>query len=130
MPVSEAIRYRKCAQLAERQLEEARDEIERLQKELNLVRNNNRVEALLREADAIDMGAAKLLTEAALYAMDEPDVVQAVEDLKRHKPYLFKPNPDRHTEGDLTDLQQASDIAKQSGDRRDLLRYLRLKRRP
>lgn len=92
---------------------------------------------LLRDADAIDVDAAHLLTEAALAAMDEPDLEQAVRDLKRTRPYLFRNRP-RPSVGqsprgtsDGTAGPRADDAAAEAaatGHRRDLLRYLRLRR--
>ena len=93
---------------------------------------------MLAEADAIDIDAARLLTEAAVQSMDEPDVTEAVEDLRRHKPFLFHPDSSEADglalapmiEGHDDPLAQAAEQAQHSGDRRDLLRYLRLRRRP
>ena len=84
------------------------------------------------------MDAARLLTEAAVQSMDEPDVAEAVQDLRRHKPFLFYPDASAaeglalapQIEGADDPLARAAEQAQHSGDRRDLLRYLRLRRRP
>lgn len=109
------------------QLDEARATIAALER-------RQRIDDLLREADAIDLEAARLLTELAVSRMDEPDVALAVRDLRRHKPYLFRAAsptggmPARHEEGVSDPAEDAAQDAAASGDRRDLLRYLRLKR--
>ena len=74
-----------------------------------------------------------MLTEAVVAQMDEPDVASAVEELRRRKSFLFT-TPRRtsamsgHTEPVDDPLADAAEQARVSGDRRVLLRYLRLKR--
>lgn len=90
------------------------------------------IDALLRESEAIDLEAARLLTEVAVASMAEPDVQAAVSDLRRRRPYLFR----NRGPGALAMSAQANDDpaddagqrAAQTGSRRDLLRYLRLRR--
>ena len=117
----------------ERELGEARRTIEALER-------RQRVDALLVEAEAVDLEAARLLTERAVEQMDEPDVSAAVEELRRHRPYLFRRREGgagggggvmaaREEEGDGGEVSQAAAEAAASGDRRALLRYLRLRRR-
>lgn len=145
VPVNEAIRYRKRAQAAEQQLEalqtqlnESRERYEQAEQTITSLERRQRIDALLSEADAIDIDAARLLTEAVVQTMDEPDVTEAVEDLRRHKPFLFHPDSSDaqglalapQIEGSDDPLAQAAEQAQHSGDRRDLLRYLRLRRRP
>lgn len=145
VPVTEAIRYRKRAQAAEQQLEglqaqltQAQQRFEQAEQTIDSLERRQRIDALLAEADAIDIDAARLLTEAAVQSMDEPDVAEAVDDLRRHKPFLFHPDSSSadglalapQIEGHDDPLAQAAEQAQHSGDRRDLLRYLRLRRRP
>jgi hypothetical protein len=145
VPVAEAIRYRKRAQSAEQQLEglqaqleQAQQRFEQAEQAIDSLERKQRIDALLAEADAIDIDAARLLTEAAVQSMDEPDVAEAVDDLRRHKPFLFHPAASGaeglaltpQIEGHDDPLAQAAEQAQHSGDRRDLLRYLRLRRRP
>ena len=143
VPVSEAIRYRKRAQTAEQQLEQINEELRVMSaqlKEANQavagLERRQKVDALLMESDAIDLEAARLLTEQAVLTMDEPDIELAVEDLRRHKPYLFRRRrdpddsamaPSLHPDGH-DPAEQAAEQAARTGDRRDLLRYLRLRR--
>lgn len=145
VPVTEAIRYRKRAQSAEQQLsdlqarlQESQQRYEQAEQAIHSLERRQKMDALLTEADAIDLEAARLLTEAAVQGMQEPDVAVAVDDLRRHKPYLFRDHADMpgglalapRLEGVDDPLAQAAEQAQHSGDRRDLLRYLRLRRRP
>lgn len=143
VPVGEAIRYRKRAQTAEQQLERLNEELRGLSAKLNEanqtitgLERRQQTDALLTDADAIDLEAARLLTEQAVLMMDEPDIKLAVEDLKRHKPYLFRHRHDTDHSAMAPAVQptghdpaeQAAQNAARTGDRRDLLRYLRLRR--
>ena len=144
VPVTESIRYRRRAQAAEQkcgelqqQFEDAQRQLEQTRQELAGVERRQRVDQLLVESDAIDLEAARLLNEAAAAQMDEPDVTAAVEELRRRKPYLFarpaaehaggmSPRPRQTIDEPLSD---AAEHAAASGDRRDLLRYLRMRRK-
>lgn len=142
VPVSEAIRYRRRAQQAEQQFEQMRRELEQTRQRLaetdaqvTRLERRQRIDQLLAESDTIDMQAARLLTESAIEAMDEPDVEAAVADLRRHKPYLFGRSslagaPTMGTDGviEADVVSTAQQEATTSGHRRDLLRYLRLRR--
>lgn len=112
-------------------LDEARDAVQQLER-------RQRINELLAEADARDLSAARLLTEAAIEQMDDPDLELAVRDLKQHKPWLFRRHasppptatamPARFTDADDA-LADAAAQVQTSGDRRSLLNYLRLRRR-
>lgn len=143
VPVSEAIRYRKRAQAAEQQLGEVQSQMQAMQAKydeaqqtITQLERRQRIDALLAESEAIDLDAARLLTERAVQEMDEPDVQAAVADLRRHKPYLFRKRTSEGHGGmaprlDDEAMPAAEDLAHRaavSGDRRDLLRYLRLRR--
>lgn len=145
VPVTEAIRYRKRAQAAEQQLNELNSRFEQLQSELGEARQTveqlerrQQIDALLAEADAVDIEAARLLTERAVEQMSEPDVQLAVADLRRTKPYLFRQGRAEgggamtarfgSVAGDPPEAEEAAQRAAISGDRRDLLDYLRLRR--
>ena len=143
VPVGESIRYRRRAQAAEQKLhalqqhfDELQQDLARTRGDLESVERRQRIDQLLIESEAIDLEAARLLTESALEQMDDADVAEAVEELRSRKPYLFRrrgsalgggmsPRP-RHGNGQLDD---AASCAATSGDRRDLLRYLRLRRK-
>jgi len=118
----------------ERELAQANATIARLER-------RRQIDQQLERERTIDRGLARLLTEATLETMDEPDARLAVEQLKRTRPYLFEPtgplasasspHPDPDDQSDDPDapaLEAAADRAARSGHRRDLLRYLRLRR--
>jgi predicted RNase H-like nuclease (RuvC/YqgF family) len=143
VPVGEAIRYRKRAQTAEQQLECLNEDLRNLSADLDQanqtitgLERRQQMDAMLSDANAIDLEAARLLTEQAVLMMDEPDIKMAIDDLRRHKPYLFRRRYDEgqsamapaiHPNGH-DPAEQAAEQAAKSGDRRDLLRYLRLRR--
>lgn len=143
VPVTEAIRYRKRAQAAEQQLQEFQEQMQQHQQQLEAAQQTidrmerrERIDTLLSESDAVDLGVARLLTEQAVEQMDDPDVDMAVRDLRRHKPYLFHrrstaspamaPRTGTDPQGPA---DHAAERAADSGNRRDLLDYLRLRRR-
>jgi len=142
VPVGEAIRYRKRAQTAEQQLGELHDRLADLQSRfddsqqtITSLERRQKIDALLTDSDAIDLEAARLLTEISVSQMDEPDVIAAVSDLRRQKPYLFRHRPSLthsamspHIDAPSTQ-QAAAERAVATGDRRDLLDYLRLRRK-
>ncbi len=115
-------------------MRELEAEVERLREQLAASERRRRIDQLLVEGEAIDVEAARLLTESALAQMDEADVDAAVEELKRRKPYLFRRRRTAsgamaaHPRGEAP-LDESAAEAAASGDRRDLLRYLRLRRR-
>ncbi len=140
VPVSESIRYRKRAQAAEKQLDTLQTRVNELtgalaesERAIAALERRQRIDAMLCEADAVDLEAARLLTEAAVAQMDDPDVALAVTDLCRQKPHLFRRRSTAAqamgVEPDDDDpLHDAAMQASTTGDRRDLLRYLRLRR--
>ena len=103
------------------------------------------ITSLLRDAKAIDLDATRLLTEATIAQMDEPDVEQAVAELRQRKPALFRaarPRPAAQSArggGSSAGASQPPDqsparaddaarAAALTGRRRDLMDYLRLRR--
>lgn len=141
--LSEAVRYRKRAQAAERDLGDIKGqyqdtcvELEQARQVIDQLERRQQIDAVLAEVDAVDLDVARLLTEAAVEMMDEPDIKLAIDDLRRHKPYLFR-NRDRgasamsarYPENSVYQAEAAADRAAMTGDRRDLLRYLRIRRK-
>lgn len=144
VPVSEAKRYRKRAQAAEttladlqRELQAKETVVQEQQELISGLQRHQQIDDLLVEAGAVDLETARLLTELSIQEMDEPDVEQAVEELRRRKSFLFRQSPassgalspkepgDSPLDGRLT---RAASDACESGRRQDLLRYLRLRR--
>ena len=94
-----------------------------------------KIDAHLAQSDVVDLEVARLLTEAAVTQMDEPDVALAVKDLRRDKPYLFRDRPSPGASAmserfDFDPLHDQADTAARAaaGDKRALDRYLRLRR--
>lgn len=99
---------------------------------LDAAERRRALERELAGARPVDLEAAVLLAEAALAAQERPDVPRAVAELRRRKPFLFAdagtgamsalpPEAPGHADA-------AAAEARATGDRRALLRYLRLKR--
>lgn len=92
------------------------------------------IERELSTQGAIDLETTSLLTEAALTGAQDPDIQAAITDLKRRKPFLFRPPAAQRTSamsGEIAPapaLDDAALEARRTGDRRALLRYLRLRR--
>ena len=126
----------------QQQLHEARQTVRDLDRK-------RKIDALLAESDAVDLSTARLLTEAAIVDMDEPDLKLVIADLRRSKPFLFhkrssssnnssdsantSPTPRAVAQGlritpPPLQAQQAAQQAIATGSRRDVLRYLRLRR--
>lgn len=141
--VSEELIWKDRAEELERRLGEARDELgalrlelERANRALSESETRRRIERELVDADALDLEACCLLTEAAVSQMDEPDVSLAVRDLRRRKPYLFQGRASAVRGATMTpidtsvedELGLSAERARTSGDRAALLRYLRQRR--
>lgn len=118
----------RAAQL-ERQLAETRET-------LDAAERRRAISEGLAQAQALDLETAALLTEAAVAQMAEADVGAAIADLKRRKPFLFRQaprpgamSPAPRAAAPRDTLADAASAARDSGDRRALLEYLRLRRR-
>ncbi len=95
------------------------------------------LDELLREAHVIDLDAARLLTEMTAAALDDADdLAAAVTELRTSKPWLFAPpappvrsaSAPRVMRRPVDPIEDAATDAARTGARRDLLRYLRLRR--
>lgn len=119
----------------------AGEAVSKLQTELEAARSalaeSERRRSLERELvrqRAIDLEAALLLTEASVSQMSDVDAARAVADLRRSKPYLFEAaRPQAGVMGASPDergsaAESAAQEARGTGDRKALLRYLRMKR--
>ena len=125
--------WRRRALAAESRLEQAEQELAGAHEAVDAAERRRETERLLAEHGALDLETALLLTEAAVAQMDEPDVAGAVEELRRRKPFLFSHASgasamSQASEGVTGEIERAAAEARESGDRRLLLRYLRLKR--
>lgn len=100
---------------------------------LDAAERKRQIERELWQEGAVDVETAAMLTEAAVAGMKPGDVRAAVTELKKRKPFLFRAPSARgsgvmggQSPGD--GLAEAAAQARDTGDRRALLRYLRLRR--
>jgi len=123
-------------QALQEQVQTLNDELAAARQTIDALERRQRIDALLADQEAVDLEAARLLTEVAVAEMPDADLASAVAELKRDRPYLFRsPTRGMHagvmaprSEPEPTAPLQAAEQAARSGDRRDLLRYLRLRR--
>lgn len=120
---------------AQEHLHQLRSELEQARGMLKQLERRRDIDARLLEHDVLDLEAARLLAEAALDLMQEPDVQQAVAELKKRKPQLFGRRQERAAMFMAARRGQAgvarhhaADRALATGNLRDLLMYLRLRR--
>jgi hypothetical protein len=145
VPVAEAIRYRKRAQAAEKELAEMKTQRDLLQTEkqtladqIDHIRQDQQVRTLLTAAGVTDLETAELLVWDRLDSSEEKDARKVIEQLRRDKGWLFasrqaggpsprtagvRPQPD----GSAV-LQEAAKKAARSGQSADVQEYLRLRR--
>ena len=152
VPVSEAIRYRKRAQAAEKQVEELKGQLTHVEehlcetkKQIDDARAEQEVRLALIDADAVDVETARLLVQNMLDENAEgegnPDIGQIVRTIRERKPFLFRTERSVQDNGSVmgghlrpqqihraTPLHHAASEARNSGRRQDLLRYMRLRR--
>lgn len=131
--MTEDLQWRRRAIVAEERVAELEKELAQARKALGDAEMRTRIEREAQSMDAVDVETAVLLTQAAVAGMDSPDVVVALRDLKRRKPFLFRaPATGASMAGDAgagdSGLARALEEARTSGDRQALLRYLRLRR--
>ena len=102
------------------------------------IERRGEIDRELSSAKAVDLETARLLTEAVIGEMEEPDVAAAVRELCDRKPFLFACKRQSPFGGvsmsPVSPMSESSDLggmaqrARGSGDRSDLLRYLRARR--
>lgn len=120
-------------------LSEARQELDALRSALDAAERRRHIERALIEEGAIDLETTALLAEPAVTSTDPAALpaaaASAASDLKRRKPFLFARRPPRSSAmapisapSKSESLALSRQAAVTSGDRADLLRYLRLRR--
>ena len=145
VPISEEVIWKSKAEDAEDRIAELEARVHELEGELEAahasckaVERRGQIDMELTAARAIDLETARLLTEATIAEMDEPDVSIAVRELCDRKPFLFagrqrgmsggvSMGPALSGSGD-DELMSMARQARSSGDRSELLRYLRVRR--
>jgi hypothetical protein len=144
--VAEAIRYRKRAQAAEKELEQVRQSLaqsqqqsEEIQARLEQVERRAAIDARLMEVGAADLQAARLLVESALGGEQSSDVEAAIEEVQRERPHLFRFGSHRALAGAMgptvpaadhgsRNIQRAAAVARRSGHNADVMHYMTLRR--
>lgn len=113
-------------------LREARREVEEATSRAAAAERQSEVDRALAAAGAIDLETASLLVDAAIKTGEATDAPAAVALVRRRKPFLFASSatggimaPQVEAGSPLTD---AAEEARRAGDRRSVLRYLRLRR--
>ena len=116
-------------------LEEAATTLAQTREALGASERRREIDLELVRSQAVDVEAARLLTEAAVAQMKEPDVVKAIGELKKRKPFLFRPARPQASAMTASakpapsdELTQIAEQARQTGDKRALLQYLRARR--
>lgn len=115
------------------------DERSLLQGALARSERRREIEGLVRDAGAIDVGAAVVLMEAEIgETSGDVDLGEMVGAMVRSKPYLFARHSGPHLNGHRgsvmagvvdsdSELHEAATTARETGDRHALLRYLRMR---
>ena len=146
VPVSEAIRYRKRAQNAEKQIAEIEHKLsdslrkeKQLSRQLDEIKLDQNLVARLSAAGTNDMEAAVLLARARMSESENADIESVVKQLKKEKSYLFEAvetteaaaktagAKDRISGGQRV-LENVAQRAAKSGSRVDLQEYLKVRR--
>lgn len=118
----------------QRRLDESLGALEKARAELSASERRRTIERELAAAGAIDLEAASAVFGARHADIAAPGIAQAVGDLKRAKPFLFRAPPARPSAMSAAadtapdPAASAREHARATGDRRSLLSYLRLRR--
>ncbi len=145
MAISEEVIWKSRAQEAEEKVEGLEAMVAELEVQLasandavKTVERRGEIDRELVAAKAVDLETARLLTEATIGEMDSPDVAIAVRELCDRKPFLFACKKHGVNTGlamgpasvrnGTDELESMASSARSSGDRSELLRYLRVRR--
>ena len=144
VPVGEAIRYRKRAQEAEAEresleaaLEELRGALASSREALEASERRRVVDGALAALRPADLETARLVLEREIGEgdADEETVREMAAALKKRKPFLFRPSsaPGGAAMGERPratrdGLEAHARAASETGDRKALMRYLRVRR--
>jgi len=138
--VSEEVVWKDRALDAEREVEALRERVGELESELERVRGELRdssrraeIDRLLRDAGATDPETARAVVESMSPGDGPGELAAAVSRLRRDKPFLFETGGVRSSTagvaaGGVDAVRAAEEEARHTGDRRALLRYLRVRR--
>lgn len=146
VPVGEAIRYRKRAQVAEKQMSEQdaelqklRDDNAKLQGMLSEIEIDQQLVGKLMAAGVSDLEVAVVMAKKRMEGQDELSVDSLVNQLRSEKGYLFDEKDEPVAAGRTSGvkgrtstgskvLESTARRAAMSGNRADVQEYLRLRR--
>jgi len=151
VPVSEAIRYRKRAQAAEQKVEMLTQQVEQqeqsqaeVQAQIDEAQWEMELAQELAKAGVFDVEAALLLAQKKMGSSGGKvgDVKRVIEGLRNERPYLFSSGIDEvratlagptngvqvQGRGGSSRLTRMAQQAQESGSRKDMQEYLRLRR--
>jgi len=144
VPVGEAIRYRKRAQVAEQQAEAIEQELKtikeqsrELQVQINELRSEKEITTELISAGVIDLEAAVMMAKSRLKEHD--NVKLAIKQLRTEKGYLFSEQAEQSTSTKTAGVKNKNTTARSvleasakkaamSGNRADVQEYLKVRR--
>jgi len=124
----------------ERRVAELESELRSAQEAQRKAELRVEIDAALIGAGALDLETGRLVLEHELEGMDEPDVEAALARAQASKPFLFADGSRRGQRGSTAmaaglgpggpgeDLDRLASGIRETGDRRELMRYLRLRR--
>ncbi len=146
VPVGESIKYHKRAKNAEKKLKEINEQLEtaqtenqKLTRQLDNLRLEQKLSVELLKAGAVDTDTAVLLIKQRLDDNEDLEPGDVIDQLRKEKAFLFADETEiapamestrtarqrfSHKDG----LEQAAKKAARSGSARDLQQYLKLRR--
>ncbi len=118
------------------ELQGIEDELKNANQTIKTLELRQEIDQYLTDSQTVDLEVTRLLTESAISLMKDPDIRKSIDELKRRKPYLFKQSQTdnrgamgrRVSQFREDSAENAAQKAITTGNRRDLLSYLRLKR--
>jgi uncharacterized protein YhaN len=149
VPLTESVRYRKRAQVAEEkveqlteQLSKAQSDTEKLSEQMGQLKSEQALSRKLVAAGVNDLETAMLVAVDRMEVTDKTDLDSVVEQLRSEKSYLFGPAEQRQTtmaasrttpakdrvNSGQSVLEKAAAKAAATGSRIDLQEYLKLRR--
>jgi len=147
VPVAEAIRYRRRAQAAEKELAETQRKLQetetqksQLEQQLSRTKQEQSLKGKLLAAGAADAETVLLVVKDRLAQDEKADTDKVIEQLRREKPYLFETlsgtttfSATRGTKDKLAATQQslktAATKAAQTAGRTELMEYMKNRRK-
>ena len=122
------------------ELAKARSEVTEIQAHHAAMERERAIEAALVEQGAVDLETARLVVESCLEKDEGKTVMEVLAEVQEQKPFLFRPPappvPPETASGVMSAhgggaggvIKRAEKEARESGHRRDVLRFMRLRR--